>query len=173
MADMRWIGVALALVGLSASADDATARAYLDAWALLDYDKAASYLTERSRFEDPTSVAFGEPWRHEGAEAIVAFFRDSNERYGTLSIVNHYETLATSGPWVVLRYAAEVTSCAVLAGQPTKAMTGTIHVVTALRIEDGKVLEHVDYADYDRVARELPAIREALTRTPDDPRCRE
>ncbi len=157
----------------SATAEDleTVGRAYMDAWANLDYEKAASFLTPSSRFEDPTSVAFGEPWRHTGPEEIVGFFRGSNEQYKTLSITNRYEKLASSGPWLVLRYSAEVESCAVVAGFPDRVMVGTIYVVTALRIEEGKVLEHLDYADYDRVARDLEPMRARLASQPPDTRC--
>ena len=117
------------------------------------------------------SGEFGEPWHYEGADAIVGFFRGVNDEFGTLRIENDVQRALVTPPCFVAFIRATVTSCGVSLGHPTKSWTGSIDMVMALHIVDGKVRRRTDWADYPGSQLALAEIERGIGDQPDDPRC--
>ena len=61
---------------------------------------------------------------------------------------------------MVIDFASTVRARGDLIGFPDREWEGTIEVSTILRIEDGKVLHHLDHADYEGAWAELNTIKE-------------
>ncbi len=138
----------------------AVARAYLKTLETMDWRAQATFLTEESVFEDPTAIYFGEPWRYVGAEAIAGFWQSATEGGGTIEIHHDIRRLFVTGPYVVIDLAATVRNRGDLIGFPDREYQGTIQTSTILRIEDGKVLHHLDHADYEGAWAVLDALKQ-------------
>ncbi|MEM8964764.1 MAG: nuclear transport factor 2 family protein, partial [Acidobacteriota bacterium] len=156
------VGPILAAGEMTAADREALARDYFKALESLDWDKQATFYTEESVFEDPTSVMFGEPWHFVGPEAIVEFWRSSTESSGTIEVKHDIQRLFVSGPYVVIDFASTVRLTAVMIGFPDEEISSVIEVSTVLRIDDGKVLHHLDHADYETAWADLQAIQARL-----------
>ena len=135
---------------------------YLETLAAADWEKQKTFYTEESVFEDPTADLFGEPWHFQGPEAISDFWRTSFEGSGTKSVENHYLRIFVNGSRVVVEYDATVRFDAARLGFPGQDVEGTIHGVTVLRVEDGKIVHHLDHVDYAGSLRKLDRMRAEL-----------
>ena len=135
---------------------------YLGALADADWEKQKTFYTDESVFEDPTADLFGEPWHFRGAAEITEFWRTSYESSGTLGAVNTFDRVFVNGSRVILVYDARVRFDGHQVGFPGEQLEGTIQGVSVLRIEDGKVLHHLDFVDYAGAQRDLEAMRADL-----------
>ena len=144
---------------------------YLDTIAAMDYDNLGTYYRAESEFKDPTAESFGETWHHKGPKSMVDFYRNANDTYKTIAIVYHYDKVYATGDYVVANYTAKVMSCAGAAGHPDKVFEGPINMVSVLKIRDGIVLQHIDYADYDGANAYFASIAEQLEHQAPDTRC--
>ena len=138
---------------------EAVARSYLETLAAMDWEKQKSYYTEETIFEDPTAVYFGVPWKIVGGEAIADFWRSAATDAGTLEIRNEIGRLFVTGPYVVIDYASHVRMRGDMIGFPERELEGSIEVATVLKIQHGKILHHLDHADYASAWNELEAIK--------------
>ena len=149
--------------------DDELERIAMDYLATLermDWERQKTFYTAASVFEDPTSAIFGEPWHFVGPEAIAGFWRDSAEKAGTLSIENTYRKVFVAGGLVVVELDAKVRNRATRLGFPDDEFECTFHVVSILRIQDGKIVHHLDHADYASAVREMAAVKAELAARP-------
>ncbi len=119
------------------------AEAYFSAYVARDWDRLAPLLHERGGFRDPTAaLVFGGVGR-EGKAATLRFFR---EAYAVLTHMAFHRTRAFfAGEVAVFEGTLDWT---VLLGDGREAVTERMPFVTVLRLEDGLVVEHRDYADY-------------------------
>lgn len=150
---------ASALAATDPDPREAVARAYLKTLEAMDHEAQATFYTAESVFEDPTSELFGEPWHFQGPEAITGFWRDSATDAGTLEIRNTIHRLYVTGPYVVVEFDSWVRNRGELIGFPDREFEGTIQVTTILRIEEGKVIHHLDHADYEGAWEQMNAIK--------------
>lgn len=151
--------VTSALAATDPEKRETVARAYLKTLETMDYEAQASFYTAESVFEDPTSELFGEPWHFQGPEAITQFWRDSATQAGTLEIRNTMHRLYVTGPFAVAEFESWVRNRGELIGFPDREFEVTIQVTTILRIEDGKVIHHLDHADYEGAWEQMNAIK--------------
>ena len=136
---------------------------YLETLEAMDWERQKTFYTEESVFEDPTSEVFGEPWHFVGPEEISGFWRASAESAGTLSIDNTYRKVFVTGSRVVAAIDARVRNDAANLGFPGEIFEGTIHVVSVLEIRDGKIVHHLDHADYAEALRVIEAFKAEMS----------
>lgn len=135
---------------------------YLETLAAADWEKQKTFYTEETVFEDPTADFFGDPWHLKGPEAISEFWRTAYDSSGTRSVENDYLRLFVNGSRVVVTFDSKVRFDAASLGFPGQEVEGVIHVVTVLKIEDGKIVHHLDHADYAGAFREMDRMRAEL-----------
>ena len=136
-----------------------------DAWLVAiqsqDWQAMRALLAEAAVYEDPTAAAArGVPLRHEGPDAIVAFWQSSSEdseaqniRYriderfesGGVTVFTMWLTIEVGGRyWNVDRESLQ------LAGRQ----------VTSVTVRDGKIVRVSALVDYDAAVRRIDALRE-------------
>ena len=129
---------------------DAIADSYLQAMWKMDYDGMAQHLAEEALYEDYTAEYFGiPPYHFYGKEAVLGFFRRVNADSSTETIEPSIRYRFSSGTNVLLLIDVNVKVDGEAWGAPDKTLTGSGLTVTWLRIQDGKVTRHIDYADYE------------------------
>ncbi|WP_300530584.1 nuclear transport factor 2 family protein [Maricaulis sp.] len=138
-------GFLLATPVLAQDADADIARAYLDAYSALDTERMGELLANEAIFSDRGSFTIeGGPYHYEGRDAIlaaIAGFRDDN---GLTEIAYDIAMQHEASGQAV--YAAEVEARWARPDGGFTVWTG--NVVTSVRIENGKVIEHLDMPDY-------------------------
>lgn len=134
----------------------AIALRYLDAVWSLDYEAMAQLLAEDTLYEDYTVEYFGgAPYRFEGREAVVEFFRTVNADSATREVTPEVREAFVAGPNVVLLVDITATVGGAAWGVPGRELVGSGLTVTWLRIQDGKVQRHMDFADFDDAIRDF------------------
>ena len=136
-----------------------------------DLKQQASFYGNRTRFTDPTSALFGEPWDITGGDNIVRFFREAAADFGTLAADYRIDTLLVEPPFVIAHTTATVSSCGVGLGFPTRVVSGDIQLAMVLKFEGNTITERTDYAGYSAAFEFLEAAKTELATAADDPRC--
>lgn len=145
----------------------AIALRYLDAVWSLDYEAMAQLLAEDALYEDYTAEYFGiAPYRFEGRDAVVGFYRTVNADSATYDVTPDVRETFVAGPNVVLLVDITATVGGSAWGVPGRDLIGSGLTVTWLRIQDGKVQRHMDFADFDDAIRDF---ERAATQAPEHP----
>ncbi len=135
---------------------DAIADRYLQAMWSFDYDGMASLLADDALYEDYTAEYFDvEPYVFDGKQEIIGFFRGVNASSSTQSIEPSIRYRFSSGTNVVLLIDVTVEVDGEAWGAPGKRLEGSGLTVTWLRIQNGKVTRHIDFADYETAIRQF------------------
>ncbi|MEM9684727.1 MAG: nuclear transport factor 2 family protein [Pseudomonadota bacterium] len=134
---------------------------YLAAIDAMQWDVMASHLASDATYADPTMTYFDRaPVRLVGAEAIVEFWRTSSEASGTNDI--QYTVIAcmeTAGYHVVsLDLVSRVAGAFWNVNQDVIELSG--RVISILRVEGDRVIEHVDYVEYSAAEETVARLRE-------------
>ena len=153
--------VLLALAApILASDPDTIADEYLAAVQAQKWKAMAEFLTDVSVYQDFTMEYFDrDAIDLVGAEAIVEFWRTSSEGAGTQDIRYDVQKRFTAGPNVVLDIEVTVRN----RGEDWDLevdefeVSGTL--ITFLRIQDGKVVHHIDFVDYAASFGQIEALR--------------
>lgn len=119
------------------------AHAYFEAYIARDWDRLAPLLHDEGSFRDPTATAlFGQVGAN-GKTAVLDFFR---QNYAGISMMR-FESLRTlsSGDHQIyegtLDWDYRLPDGSIVA-------TRQMPFLTVLRLQEGRVIEHIDYADY-------------------------
>lgn len=137
----------------SGSGDSEVAERYLAALYSQNLELLTELADEDILFQDSTAAHFpGGPWRYQGRDAVVGFFRSSLE--GVES--NGFEVIRkfTSGKQTVLEVVYWTQGDGKLLGAPGVALELRVPGVTVLRTHEGKVVEHQDFIDYPSLMRQ-------------------
>lgn len=141
---------------------EATARAYFRAIEARDFAGQLEFYTDQSLFEDPTAEIMGTTHKAQGGEAIVALRREGAKNIPVWAF--EIKEVLVSRPWVVLNLTTKMTLRSEVVGIPDKTFSVGIDWVSVLRIENGKILRHTDYAAYEDFMQALGAARQELER---------
>lgn len=119
------------------------AQAYFKAYIDRDWDSLEPLLDDAARFADPTADAvFGMPTARSGKATLMHFFRNNYAAIRAMSF-------KTSTSWASGEFAVFVGELDWTLALPNGRLVRTqMPLVTRLQIRDGRVLEHVDVADY-------------------------
>jgi len=151
---LLWIAIGAGVAGAAEEDVSAVVDAYWAAYEARDFETLGSFYTPESVFRDPTFAYAGrglEPIEVRGGTAITAFLEEAAA--STLDLELEVDDRFFVGPLVVLEgtYRAQASGDAL--GISGKTLEFTTAFVTVLRVEDGKVHEHLEYNEY-------PAARE-------------
>lgn len=151
--------VALAAPPTFAQAREATrdvAEPYFEAYIARQWDRLAPLLAEQGSFEDPTAALIFGPVRQQGKAATLKNFR---EGYAAIRhMVFHPSRVFYAGEHAVFEGTLDWT-LALASNQ--QAVTLGMPFVTVLRVVEGQVVEHRDYADYTPFLAAVKAARAA------------
>jgi limonene-1,2-epoxide hydrolase len=127
----------------ASAATRGTAEAYFAAYIARDWDKLETLLAEGGGFSDPTATPVFGKVEVTGKLATLKFFR---ENYAAIKAM-HFNKVRTffSGSHAVFEGTLDWTL--VLQGGKEVVTVGML-LVTILRLDSGRVLEHRDFADY-------------------------
>ena len=148
------IAAGLSLFASAASAQQATsqetitiAENYLAAYSTFKPEKMAPFLAEDMVFSDPTSTdqtADGGAFMFNGKDAVLKGLGDYAAQYKAFSVNYDIERQYESNGVVV--FVAQLTYN--LVTNDDKTFTGAAPIVTAITVENGKVVKHLDLYDY-------------------------
>lgn len=132
---------------------EVVARPYFEAYIARDWDRLEPMLDQRVRFDDATAnVVFGAVGRQGKAELMKAF----RENYATIrSMKFHPASQFASGEHMV--FVGELEWSLALADG--LVVDTRMPFVVRLQVRDGKVLEHLDTADYKPFVAALRKVR--------------
>lgn len=143
----KFFALMLIIAGSSqALAQDDTrqvADGWLDAYTSQDFDAMRGLLTEESRFIDPSSFGregFSQEINWTGPDAILSGIQE----WGVSRAVYTFENVFSSPGRVVYRGSIDVTF-----GQSDPQIRMMFPIITIISVENGRVMEHRDYTDYD------------------------
>ena len=136
-----------------------------------DLEAQAKFYTSETRFRDPTSDLFGEPWDITGGNQIISFLEKASNDSGTLNVDYKVTNVLTERSLVIMNIIANVTSCGVGIGFPNKSFTGDIHMLMILNFDGEKIKERTDYVGYSDAWIILEEIQKNLHKKEDDHRC--
>jgi ketosteroid isomerase-like protein len=131
---------------------------YLNALYAFNYSELGNLLDTNAIFEDPTAVVMSPDmtWRFEGRDAILDFVRQTSA-----SIVSaEYRVLSefSTGEFVVFNMEYSTVFDGEMLGTPGQELSVELPAVTILRIQDGLVIRHTDYVDYDLMLAESTVL---------------
>lgn len=146
------ISAALALTGASAHAQDMSeaetvARAYMAAYSRIDLDEMTALVSDDVLFVDATATGTGDPdgLSGQGREAMRALLQDFVDQYHPIELGFVWDEVFESNSRVVFighvnaLYPTE---------DPAQRFRWRSQHVTVVTVEDGRVVEHRDYANY-------------------------
>lgn len=134
------------------------ARAYMDAYSALDWNQVRALTSEDFRFYDPTYIdeqgENSDPW--EGQDAVIAMMDGWTSESGMLGF--RYTTpLVFENAGITVFVGRVITPY--FAG-PGREWHWESDIVSIIRVEDGKVVEHLDYVNYQDAFEGLRQIAE-------------
>ncbi|MBH9551537.1 nuclear transport factor 2 family protein [Inhella gelatinilytica] len=135
---------------------EAVARPYFEAYIARDWDRLEPLLDEHIRFDDATAhVVFGGAVGKQGKTELMKAFR---ETYAAIRAMRfHPQSQFASGEHMVFVGELEWSL-----GLADGAVVDTrMPFVVRLQVRQGKVLEHLDTADYKPFATALRQVRQA------------
>lgn len=134
------------------------AEAYFAAYMAKDWNTLGSHLAEQANFLDPSAQLVFPGALQQGKSAVLKFFREGYE--GTV-LKFKPERVWFSGHYGLFEGKLDWTS--EVAPGKTIHMKDVSFLVT-LRVEDGKVVEHRDFADYHPFLAEMKKLREITSK---------
>jgi len=120
------------------------AKEYIEAYSALDIDRLAELADEDIHFTDPTNVNNPDAADQRGRDAVIANFRRMPEQFGATSLNFEIENAFESGGVAVFQGVMTMT----VPIENERTYNWRARVVSVLTVEDGKVIRHIDYADY-------------------------
>lgn len=134
------------------------ARAYFDAYSQMDIERMQALLAEDAVFSDRGSFDVpGGPYHYEGREAIIAALTGFQDQWGLyalrydLSLEHEASGQAVYGGQVEARWRMQDGRDRVWRGD----------IVTAVRVRDGEIIEHLDLPDYGGGEMSIEEVTEA------------
>lgn len=127
----------------SGQATRAVAEPYFDAYIARHWDRLAPLLAEKGSFEDPTAALVFGPVKQQGKAATLKNFREGYAAIRHMAF--HPSRVFYAGEHAIFEGTLDWT-LALDGGR--QAVTTGMPFVTVLRVVDGLVVEHRDYADY-------------------------
>ncbi|MBT9503586.1 MAG: nuclear transport factor 2 family protein [Burkholderiaceae bacterium] len=118
------------------------AEPYFKAYLNRDWDTVAGLLAEQASFGDPTATLVFGGVQHQGRQAVLKLFRESYAAIVQMRFQARHSF--HSGHYAVFSGDLDWT----LRMQDGREVRSVMPFVTSLRIEDGKVIQHQDLADY-------------------------
>ncbi|MEM1087853.1 MAG: nuclear transport factor 2 family protein [Pseudomonadota bacterium] len=155
------LSAALLYAEATACEPDSTAIQYLAAIDAMDCDAMRSHLAEDATYTDPTMTHFGtDAIDLTGANNVVEFWRSSSEDSGTSEIKYTITScLETAGYHAVnLDILISVSSAYWCVNKDVIDIPG--RVVSIIRVQDGRVIEHDDYVEYAAADKVVAKLRE-------------
>jgi len=132
------------------------AEPYFEAYIARQWDRLAPLLAEQGGFEDPTAALVFGPVRQQGKAATLKNFREGYAAIRHMAF--HPSRVIYAGEHAVFEGTLDWTLA--LAGG-REAVTLGMPFVTVLRVVEGQVVEHRDYADYTPFLAAVKAARAA------------
>lgn len=133
-------------------ATSSVAESYFSAYIARDWDRLAPLLAAEGSFQDPTAALLFGTGKQQGREATLANFRQS---YAAIRDMQFRPTrVFASGEHAVFEGSLDWT-VTLEAGRD--ATIKNMPLIVILRVVDGKVVEHQDFADYSPFLRALRA----------------
>ncbi|MBP7080287.1 MAG: nuclear transport factor 2 family protein [Rhodocyclaceae bacterium] len=121
----------------------AAADRYFRAYISRDWDQLAPLLADAGGFTDPTAALVFGSVKHEGKASTLKNFR---EGYAAITHMEFHQVRAfVSGEHAIYEGTLDWT-LGLKNGK--EAVTRGMPFITVLRVVNGRVLEHLDYADY-------------------------
>lgn len=146
------ISAALALTGASAHAQEMSeaetvARAYMDAYSRVDWDAMAALMSEDIIFADNTATGTDDPEGivTEGREALLEMLYGFEAQYHPIELGFVWDTVFESNARVV--FIGHVNAL-YPTQDPAQRFRWRSQQVTVVTVENGRVVEHRDYANY-------------------------
>jgi hypothetical protein len=141
----------------------AVADRYLAAISASDWEAMRALLAEEAHYEDRTMALFerGAVDLH-GADAIVDFWRTSADGAGSSAVRFERRGGFVAGPVVVLELRVHVDNDGAAWGMPGVQFTGEMDLVTLVQVHDGRVVWHMDAADYAAAQQQVEALERAF-----------
>jgi len=156
---------ALALIALLGSSsalscsEDSVAIRYLSAIDAMDWDLMASFLADDAVYTDPTMTHYDrDAISLRGSEDIIAFWRGESAASGTSEIRYTVTNCLETAGYHAVNLDIEVRVAGEFWDVNRDAISIQGRVVSIIRVEDSRVIEHHDYVEYaaaDRVVEDL------------------
>jgi len=140
---------------------DRVAKSYLDAYTSSDEEALRHLLADDAEMLDVTAPAhFASAMRKKGREAIISYLNDYLKPVFEFPI--RYDTHRSffSESHAVFEANLIFYAKGPALGMEVKRPFFRIPIVTVLKIENGKVTEHIDFTDYQSYARQIQAYRD-------------
>lgn len=131
-------------------------RAYFTAYIARAWDRLAPLMAENGSFADPTAEQIFGGVSHAGKEAVVDFFRTGYAGITEMSFKAQREIF--TGHHAIIE---GTLTWGLKLDDGLQVDTDAMPFVTILRVEEGLVVEHRDYADYAPFLAALRAARAA------------
>ena len=120
-----------------------TGEAYFAAYLKKEWDTVESLLADHASFRDVTAELLFDSVSHEGKEAVMTIFR---EGFARITDMRFHETRTLySGHYALFEGALDWT---VVIEDGRAPLSMTMAIMTMLKVGDGLVVEHRDFADY-------------------------
>ena len=132
------------------------AESYLERLCAQDFEALKPLLDQNALFEDPTRVTLtGRVERIEGRAALLEHFAQNTKGKGA-SEVEIVETFVT-GEHVVMRlnYKSKASGEVIRAQKGNESVSILIPAVTILRIQNERIVHHLDHVDYASILRQV------------------
>lgn len=144
---------ALLLLPAAASAQEMSeteeiARAYMDAYSRVDWDAMEALMHAEIDFRDPTALGEGigpDGLIHRGRRDTMGALREFDAAYNPIGLNFEWDTIFESNGRVVFMGHVNATYPTDTEGQVFRWRAAQ---ATILELEDGKVIRHLDFADY-------------------------
>lgn len=122
---------------------EAIAKQYFDAYTSLDWDTVETLVAENYAFDDPTAEHIFGVTRIEGKANAINYFRTG---YASISEISFDQQRAFfSSDYAVFEGTLDWT---IDTGDGNEVATKAMPFVVVIKVENGKVIEHQDFADY-------------------------
>ena len=121
-----------------------------------DWDGMRGMLTADARYYDPTMTYFDRPAVDlTGPKPIVAFWQSATDDSGTTDIRYIVDDCFQTGEYRTYNLDLAVDIAGATWGVDRDSVTITGNLVSVIRVVDGRIAEHVDYAAGERLAARL------------------
>jgi len=134
------------------------ANEYINLYFTVQIEKYGAYFTEETIFEDPTTSLFREDNSHGrpvGKKAVIEFLSRGFE--GIFDGEFQLEKKFVSGEFAVFQGNYKYKTKGERLGSEKPYFEFNLPLVTIIRVRDGKVLHHQDYANYEEWGRQYEA----------------